>query len=151
MTKPANSPLSPRFWEEKSLAEMSRDEWEALCDGCGQCCIVLLEDEDGPQGTYLETKACCRLFDPAKRACSDYDNRLKRVPSCVKVTPDNAATLGWMPKSCAYRRLAEGRGLADWHPLLSGRRESVAEAGVAVAPCPALDAYGPIRSHCRPS
>ncbi len=134
MVNTVHPPLKPRFWEEKSLSDMSREEWEALCDGCGRCCVVLLEDEDAPPATYLETKACCRLFDPTTRGCTDYAHRFTRVPGCVKVTPENAATLQWMPESCAYRRLAEGRGLADWHPLISGRSESVAQAGIAVAP-----------------
>ena len=122
------------FWECKTLPEMTQEEWESLCDGCGQCCIVLLEDEDGEEEGFLETSVCCRLFDPQTRRCTRYDERKTLVPDCVQVTPENAAALDWMPETCAYRRLAEGRGLADWHPLISGRRESVAEAGVSVGP-----------------
>jgi uncharacterized cysteine cluster protein YcgN (CxxCxxCC family) len=122
-----------RYWETKRLADMTAEEWEALCDGCGRCCLVLLEDEDAP-GRYDETDVCCRLFDPVARRCTRYDERQRLVPDCVQVTPANAGALSWMPKSCAYRRLAEGRGLAGWHPLVSGRAETVVEAGIAVAP-----------------
>ncbi len=109
---------------------MDEAEWESLCDGCGRCCLVSLEDED--TGEVHETSVHCRLFDPETRRCTAYADRLRLVPGCVEVTPQKAASLSWMPDSCAYRRLAEGRGLASWHPLVSGRRESVAEAGVAV-------------------
>lgn len=126
-----SSHLSSRFWEQKSLSEMTEAEWEALCDGCGKCCLVLLEDEDN-QGEYLETSVCCQLLDPENRLCSRYESRFTFVPGCVQVTSENVDQLSWMPESCAYRRLAEGRGLADWHPLVSGRRESVVEAGIAV-------------------
>ncbi|MEM9421171.1 MAG: YcgN family cysteine cluster protein [Pseudomonadota bacterium] len=134
MTDAPSSSLSPRFWEVKTLSEMSQAEWEALCDGCGQCCVVLLDDEEAPEGTFYETNACCALFDPETRTCTDYERRQEKVPGCVKVSAQNASSLSWMPKSCAYRRLAEGRGLAAWHPLVSGRRNSVVEAGVAVSP-----------------
>lgn len=127
----SDSDADAPFWQRKTLGEMTPEEWESLCDGCGQCCIVLLEDEE--EGGFLETSVACRLFDAGERRCSRYDERKKLVPDCVQVTPQNAGTLEWMPESCAYRRLAEGRGLADWHPLVSGRRESVVEAGIAVS------------------
>ncbi len=111
---------------------MTEAEWESLCDGCGKCCVVLLEDEDTDE--VYETSVSCQLFDAKARRCTAYERRFALVPGCVQVTPQNAGTLSWMPKSCAYRRLSEGRGLADWHPLVSGRRESVAEAGQAVSP-----------------
>lgn len=122
--------MSAPFWQTKTLTQMSEAEWESLCDGCGKCCLVLLQDEDTDE--IAETSLHCQLFDPEARRCTAYDDRHRLVPGCVKVTPDNVKSLTWMPHSCAYRRLAEGRGLADWHPLVSGRADSVADAGVAV-------------------
>lgn len=119
------------FWKTKQLAEMSREEWEALCDGCGRCCLNKLEDED--TGRFLYTRAACRLLDLRTCRCSDYANRQAQVPDCVALTPDNVGTLGWLPPTCAYRLLDEGRSLPWWHPLVSGRPGTVAEAGVAVA------------------
>ncbi|WP_411816205.1 YcgN family cysteine cluster protein [Hyphococcus sp. DH-69] len=124
MTKP--------FWETKKLSEMTPKEWESLCDGCGRCCLYILHNEE--TGDVFETDVACKLFDAKKRRCTDYDNRLKRVPDCVQLTPDNISTLHWMPKSCAYRRLAEGRGLARWHPLVSGDPKTVERAKIAVSP-----------------
>ncbi len=120
------------FWETKALSEMSQAEWESLCDGCGRCCLYILHNEE--TGDVFETDVACKLFDAKKRRCTDYDNRLKRVPDCVQLTPDNVSSLTWMPKSCAYRRLSEGRGLANWHPLISGDPTSVARAKKAVSP-----------------
>lgn len=119
-----------KFWQTKSLAEMSDAEWESLCDGCGKCCVVLLEDEEN--GDVWETDIACQLFDQGCRRCSDYDKRQQTVPGCVRLSADNIEELAWMPKSCAYRRLAEGRGLADWHPLVTGDPGSTARAGMAV-------------------
>jgi hypothetical protein len=119
-----------RFWETKSLAEMSSAEWESLCDGCGQCCLVVLEDAE--KGEYYETDVHCRLFDPKKRRCTDYRNRHARAPDCVRLSAGTVGGLKWMPESCAYRRLAEGKSLPDWHPLLTGDPRSVARAGAAV-------------------
>ena len=118
------------FWEEKTLAEMSAEEWEALCDGCGRCCLMKLEDEDS--GEILNSDVHCRLLDPDSCRCTDYPNRQAKVPDCIKLTPQNVTTISWIPKSCAYRRLAEGRGLAWWHPLLSGDPETVVAVGVSV-------------------
>jgi uncharacterized cysteine cluster protein YcgN (CxxCxxCC family) len=109
---------------------MSPREWEALCDGCGLCCLVRFEDED--TGEVVPTRVACRLFDAGACRCSDYANRQKAVPDCVRLTPDNLDDLYWMPRSCAYRRLNEGRPLPAWHPLITGDPESVHRAGVSV-------------------
>jgi uncharacterized cysteine cluster protein YcgN (CxxCxxCC family) len=118
------------FWETKSLAEMSPGEWESLCDGCGLCCVVRFEDE--VTGEVVPTRVHCRLFDSAACRCTDYENRKAQVPDCIKLTPGNIDRLGWMPLSCAYRRLHEGKSLPRWHPLISGDPESVHLAGVSI-------------------
>jgi uncharacterized cysteine cluster protein YcgN (CxxCxxCC family) len=118
------------FWEEKTLTEMTPAEWESLCDGCGRCCLVKLEDEDS--GTIITSDVHCKLLDGESCKCSDYPNRQKKVPDCIKLTPQNVRTIEWIPKTCAYRRLAEGKGLAWWHPLISGDAETVVDVGVSV-------------------
>ncbi len=118
------------FWKTKSLARMSEAEWESLCDGCGQCCMVKLQDVDTDE--YLQTRVACRLFDARRCRCTDYANRLERVADCINLTAENVHDIPWLPKTCAYRLIARGEGLFDWHPLVSGRRESVREAGIAV-------------------
>jgi uncharacterized protein len=118
------------FWQSKSLAEMTPQEWESLCDGCGLCCLVRFEDED--TGEVIPTRVACRLFDEGLCRCVDYENRKEKVPDCVKLTPGNIDSLPWMPRSCAYRRLHEGRGLPDWHPLVTGDPESTHKAGMSV-------------------
>ena len=118
------------FWQTKTLEQMTPAEWESLCDGCGLCCLIRFEDED--TGEIIPTRVACKLFDDKLCRCADYENRKAHVPDCIKLTPGNIEDLLWMPKSCAYRRLHEGRGLASWHPLVSGDPESVHRAGVSI-------------------
>ena len=118
------------FWRTKTLTQMSEAEWESLCDGCGKCCLIGLEDED--TGEIFLTDVSCKLLDGATCRCSDYPNRKAQVPDCVKLTPELVPSLTWLPKSCAYRLVHEGRPLYPWHPLVSGDPESVHEANVSV-------------------
>jgi uncharacterized cysteine cluster protein YcgN (CxxCxxCC family) len=119
------------FWKDTPLDRMTAEQWEALCDGCGRCCLLKLEDED--DGAIAYTRIACRLFDPDTCRCGNYALRSTLVPQCVRLTPDNIAeTAHWMPATCAYRLLAEGKPLAEWHPLVSGDPRSVHDAGVSV-------------------
>jgi uncharacterized protein len=115
------------FWEDKSLEEMSSTEWEALCDGCGRCCVHKLEDEE--TGLLYPTNVACKLLDRRNGTCLDYKNRMKRVSDCVKLDPKNLDGLEWLPATCAYRIRAAGEPLPKWHYLVSGSRETVHEAG----------------------
>jgi hypothetical protein len=120
----------PRFWETVPLAEMTREEWEALCDGCGKCCLIKLEDEKTE--TVHATDVACRLFDDRTCRCGNYAMRRQLVPGCVVLSVETLAyAAAWLPGTCAYRRLWEGRTLPGWHPLLTGDPESVHRAGVS--------------------
>jgi len=119
------------------MAEMSSTEWESLCDGCGKCCVFRLEEWDNlpgkDHGEVYMTDVACRLLDRETARCSDYANRKSKVPDCVKITPQTVSELYWLPQTCGYRLVNEGRDLYDWHPLVSGRAQSVMEAGMSVA------------------
>jgi uncharacterized cysteine cluster protein YcgN (CxxCxxCC family) len=118
------------FWETTSLKDMTRKQWESLCDGCALCCLHKLEDEDTEEVYYTDVH--CRYMDTANCNCTVYLERQEKVPNCVWLTPDQVSEFHWLPDSCAYRVLAEGRKLADWHPLISGDPNSVHEAGVSI-------------------
>lgn len=123
--------LRPRFWETVPLSRMTRAEWEALCDGCGKCCMNKLEDED--TGEVALTRVACRLFDDMTCRCGQYEERHQFVPECIVLKPTNMDTHAyWMPDTCAYKLLWQGKPLYDWHPLISGTPDSVHEAGVSM-------------------
>ncbi|MGA0541187.1 YcgN family cysteine cluster protein [Neotabrizicola sp. VNH66] len=125
------SDLRPRFWETIPLKKMTPAEWEALCDGCGKCCLNKLEFED--TGEVAFTNIACRLFDNDTCRCGDYANRKRHVPECVVLTPKTLAKSAyWMPATCAYKLLYQGRPLPDWHPLLTGDPDSPHKAGQSV-------------------
>ena len=127
-----NAVLRPRFWERVPLHEMTPAEWEALCDGCGKCCLNKLEDEETREVVF--TRVACRLLDGETCRCTQYAIRHRFVPDCVTLRPETIHEVAyWMPRTCAYRVLAEGGTLADWHPLVSGDPNSVHAAGISVA------------------
>jgi uncharacterized protein len=117
------------FWKNP-LESLTRGQWEALCDGCGRCCLVKLEDED--DGRIHHTSIACRLLDKKSCQCSDYTGRKAKVPDCIKLTPRRVREIPWLPPTCAYRLVAEGQDLPWWHHLVSGSRETVHKAGVSV-------------------
>ena len=118
------------FWESKSLAEMTSKEWESLCDGCAKCCLHKLEDEDS--GEVFYTRVVCSYLDQEKCNCTVYNTRQQLVPDCVILTPENLDDLSWMPGTCAYRLLHEGKPLPVWHPLISGNRNAMIAADITV-------------------
>jgi uncharacterized cysteine cluster protein YcgN (CxxCxxCC family) len=118
------------FWRTKTLAQMSLPEWESLCDGCGRCCLHKLRDED--TGEISFTNVACRLLDVRTSRCKDYGRRRSKIPDCVQLTPALLREVDWLPPTCAYRLIDEGKDLFDWHPLKSGSPEAVRNAGVAI-------------------
>ena len=119
------------FWKRKALTELDRDEWESLCDGCGKCCLLKVEYED--TGEIQSTSVACKLLDLESCQCSNYPRRRTYVPDCIDLkTVPNLAALSWLPQTCAYRLIANGEDLADWHPLVSGLPDTVHEAGISV-------------------
>jgi len=110
-----SSELRPQFWKKYPLEALNTQEWEALCDGCGLCCLVKLEDEDTQEVAY--TKVACKLLDCTTARCSNYPERLDYVPDCIQLTPEKLRQIHWLPASCAYRRLNEGKSLPSWHYL----------------------------------
>lgn len=118
------------FWKTKTLEEMTPAEWESLCDGCGKCCLVKLEDED--TGALAFTEVACHQLDCTSGQCRNYANRWQFVPDCVQLTPEKLDEIDWLPDSCAYRLVADGDDLPGWHPLVSGEQDSVHRAGASV-------------------
>lgn len=119
------------FWERIALPDMTDEQWESLCDGCGRCCLQKLEDEDS--GEIVFTRVSCRLLDTQTCRCSDYHHRFEQVEDCLLVRPLTPEKISWLPDSCAYKKLSQGKPLDAWHPLISGSKHSVREAGISVA------------------
>lgn len=119
------------FWRRKTLEQLTTQEWESLCDHCGLCCLVKLEEED--TGTIHYTRVACALYDCENGGCTAYAERHERMPDCLQLTPESVRRISWLPSTCAYRRLAEGRDLPSWHPLVTGDPQSTARAGRSIA------------------
>ena len=123
-------PVEIPFWKEKSLVEMTAEEWESLCDGCGRCCLIKLEDEDTEELAF--TRVACELLDIGACRCTDYEHRHERIPDCIQLTVRAVDELGWLPETCAYRLVANGEDLAWWHPLVSNDPKTIHEAGISI-------------------
>jgi hypothetical protein len=144
---PETTPGDDRpFWERKSLGEMTRREWESLCDGCAKCCLHKLEDIE--TGELAFTNVACRLLDLNACRCGNYERRSTLVPDCVVLDPQNVSELHWMPSTCAYRLLAEGQTLPEWHPLVTGDPDSVHRVGISVRGRSVSERHaGPLEHH----
>ena len=118
------------FWKAKPLNEMTPDEWESLCDGCGTCCLEKIEDEE--TGEIKTVGVSCEFLDTQNRRCLEYADRKTVNPDCIVLSPDNVSRIDWMPETCAYRRLAEGKSLEWWHPLISGEPDTVHRAEISI-------------------
>ena len=118
------------FWKTKTLEELTSQEWESLCDGCGRCCLVKLEDEDTSE--VYTTRLACSMLDVRTCRCRDYANRFSKMPDCLEIDVKRARELTWLPPTCGYRIVGEGRDLPWWHPLVSGTSETVHQAGISV-------------------
>jgi len=123
-------PTDPQFWKKKPLSELTDGEWEALCDGCGRCCLRKLEDDE--TGEVFYTGVACLLLNIHSCRCTSYADRARYVPECLQLTPETILEYHWLPLTCAYRRLAKGKDLPPWHPLVSGDPESVHRAEISV-------------------
>ena len=122
--------MTARFWDDVPLAKLDRAQWEALCDGCGKCCVHKLEDEE--TGELMATNVACRLLDRKNGRCSDYRHRHAYVSECVRLNANNVDAIDWLPSTCAYRLRAAGKPLPAWHYLVSGDPEAVHRAGQSV-------------------
>ena len=141
----ANAPRPAPFWE-RPLASLDAGEWEALCDGCGKCCLHKAEDEDN--GRIYPTNIACRLLDRETARCTDYAHRKRHVPDCLQLTLAKVEDIDWLPLTCAYRLRAEGKPLFDWHYLISGDRAAVHRAGQSVRGWTVAEAdAGPYENH----
>ena len=122
--------LGNKFWETKNLIDMNENEWESLCDKCGKCCVIKLEDFDTQEVHY--TNVSCKLLCEKSASCKDYKNRNSIVSDCIILSPDNLNDLKWMPETCAYKLLNEGKNLPYWHPLISGNDKEIVNSGNSV-------------------
>lgn len=123
--------MDREFWKHKQLSELNELEWEALCDGCGQCCLIQLEDSE--TNKHYFTRIACKQLDIGKCRCSSYQNRFSEIKNCVRVTPELLKTADWLPHTCAYRLIHEGKDLAWWHPLISKNPNTVHDAGISIS------------------
>jgi uncharacterized cysteine cluster protein YcgN (CxxCxxCC family) len=138
-----------KFWTETKLEDMSTDQWESLCDGCGKCCLHKIQDEETQEIHY--TNVACRLLDLNTCKCMSYKTRQKKVPDCLKLDISNLTAFKWLPSTCAYKLIANGKELPDWHPLLSGTYDSVHEAGASIyKQAISEDEAGPLENHIIP-